>query len=701
MKQDSQGNVYLAGDSGSDSEPIPTDSDDAVVAKLSSSGKLLFWTSFGGSKADQVSSIAVAADGSIAAIGSTASKDFPLTPDAAQTQFVTTNNGTTGFYVRLDPTGKVVYASYLNTNFSTPPNSSAPDFQPTGIALDSTGAVFITGVGSYTSTPNALPASQDAGWILKLDGSGKIVFATGAIGGGPIALDAQGSIYIVGSNGSSLPVTPGAFQSTITPNSCVSTAFFGVSCFYQYVAKLDSSASHVIYATWIDGSYGAGASAIAVDEAGDVILAGGTQSTDYPVTAGVYQIVNCATLPPRDNSPVFGGSPTEIPMTGYVTKLNATGTGLIFSTYLGGSGEDVVTSMVTDAAGQIYLGGITSSPDFPGVPVVPVVPNACHPSLVYPTVFAARLSADGSSLAETQLAFGLAPDIAGPYGPQNVESLGNIALDGQGKATAWMAGTLATIDLFAAPSALVCTTDAANMAPLSSVAPGQLVSLFGRGIGPELPVSAQPQSGSFPRSLGGVSVTFNGIAAPILYASSGQVNVQVPYEIAGSDTVTMKLQPPIKTAASSAEFASVPSRPSVFLEAAEFASCGSITTSVLPPVTLNADGSVNSCSNPAAAGTSVRVFLNGIGTAAGGNPMTGAISTVAKASTTSGTATLSAVTLSATSEPVSLATSVGEINSVVVATIAIPQVGWPSLQVALMVNGVPVLDSVVVWLKSN
>jgi hypothetical protein len=62
---------------------------------------------------------------------------------------------------------------------------------------------------------------------------------------------------------------------------------------------------------------------------------------------------------------------------------------------------------------------------------------------------------------------------------------------------------------------------------------------------------------------------------------------------------------------------------------------------------------------------------------------------------------LSAVTLSATSEPVSLATSVGEINSVVVATIAIPQVGWPSLQVALMVNGVPVLDSVVVWLKSN
>lgn len=134
LKQDPQGNVYLAGDSGSDSDPAPmTDSVDGVIAKISSSGKLLFWTSFGGSKADYVTDFHVAADGSITAIGSTASKDFPLTPDAAQTQFVTTDLGTTGFYVRLDPTGKVVYSSYLNTTFSTPPNSSAPEFQPSSI----------------------------------------------------------------------------------------------------------------------------------------------------------------------------------------------------------------------------------------------------------------------------------------------------------------------------------------------------------------------------------------------------------------------------------------------------------------------------------------------------------------------------------------------------------------------------------------
>ena len=692
LKQDPQGNVYLAGDSGSDSDPAPMiDSVDAVIAKISSSGKLLFWTSFGGSKADYVTDFHVAADGSIAAIGSTASKDFPLTPDATQTQFVTTDLGTTGFYVRLDPTGKVVYSSYLNTNFSTPPNSSAPEFQPSSIALDATGAIFITGSGSYSSTPGALPTVENAGWILKLDGSGKIVFATGAIGGGPIALDAQGSIYIAGSSHPRLPVTPGAFQSTITPHSCIGNAIISLSCFYQYVAKLDSSASHVIYATWIDGSYGAGASAIAVDDAGDVILAGSTQSTDYPVTPGAYQIANYATLSPRDNSPVVGGQDVEIPVTGYVTKLNATGSGLIFSTYLGGSGEDSVISMVTDAAGRIYLGGVTSSQDFPGVPVAP---DACHPSFVYPTMFATRLSADGSSLAETQLAFGLAPDIAGPYGPSNVEILGNIALDGQGKATAWMAGTLATIDLFAAPSSLVCVTDAANMAPLSSVAPGQLVSLFGRGIGPDFPISGQPQDGSFPRSLGGASVTFNGTLAPLLYVSSGQINIQVPYVIAGSASVTMKLTPSVGEA-SSVAFAVVPSLPSVFLPAAVFATCGSTTASSLQPIALNADGSVNSCSNPAQPGTSVRVFLNGLGTA-GGNPVTGAINTVATTLPISGTATPNGMVLS---EPVSLATSVGQIGSVIVATIAIPQGEGPLLEVGLMVNGVSVLDSVVIWLK--
>jgi uncharacterized protein (TIGR03437 family) len=413
---------------------------------------------------------------------------------------------------------------------------------------------------------------------------------------------------------------------------------------------------------------------MAVDSAGNVTVAGVTASRDYPVTPGAYQTTNFTTLPPRDTTSVFGGTSYNLPVTGYVTKLNATGSGLVFSTYLGGSSVDSISSMVTDSAGRIYLGGVAESPDLPGLSAVP---DACRPSYFYPRAFATRLSADGSSLTETQLAFGLTP--------------GLVALDGQGKATAQMGGSLASLDLFAAPSPLVCTTDAADFAPLNSVAPGQLLSLFGEGIGPTPAIQAQPQGGFIPVSLGyaGLSVTFNDVAAPILYASSGQVNVQVPYEVADLASVTMKIQ---YGTASTAVFSVVPSQPIAFVQAAGYATCGYEIRVSLLPVALNADGSVSGCGNQAPRGTLVTVFLNGLGLA-GGHPVTGAISTTSEAPLVSATASFSA-------ERVAVTADAGAINGVWQAQIAIPLASsGPSLQFTLTVNGVAVRDSLVLWLK--
>jgi uncharacterized protein (TIGR03437 family) len=363
-----------------------------------------------------------------------------------------------------------------------------------------------------------------------------------------------------------------------------------------------------------------------------------------------------------------------LPVTGYVTKLNSTGSGLVFSTYVGGSSVDSIGSIATDSAGRIYLGGVAKSPDFPGLSVVP---DACRPSYVYPLAFATRLSADGSSLTETQLAFGLTP--------------GLVALDGQGKATAQMGGALASLDLFAAPSPLVCTTDAADFAPLSSVAPGQLLSLFGEDIGPTPAVQAQPAGGVIPVSLGftGISVTFNGVPAPILYASSGQVNVQVPYEVADLASVTMKIQ---YGTASTAVFPVVPSQPSVFVQAVGYAACNGEIRESLLPAAVNADGSLSGCGNQAQRGTFVYVFLNGLGLA-GGHPVTGAIGATSEAPPVSATASFS-------TEPVAVTADAGAINGVWQAQIAIP-LAWsgPSLQFTLTVNGVAVRDSLVLWLK--
>jgi uncharacterized protein (TIGR03437 family) len=702
IQQDAAGNIYLAGNTGTtlNFTSDPAVSSDAFVAKLSSTGTVLFWTTFGGSKADGVRAMAIASDGSITVVGSTASLDFPLTPDAAQTQFVAYNQNFTGFFVHLDGSGNVRYSSYLNSNYS---DSFAPFFYPTGLTLDAAGAAYINGVGSIVSTSGALPMVLNGGWVMKLDASGKIVFGTGAIGG-KVSLDRQGFIYIVGASyggpGASsfaLPVTPGAFQATVINSTCSTNDLILLRCSHQYVVKLDPSASKVIYATWISGTLGDSVGAAAVDDAGNVTVAGATSSRDYPVTPGAYQRTNFATLPLRDITTIPPHQPPlELPVTGYVTKLNSTGTGLIFSTYLGGSSMDSIRSIATDSAGRAYLGGIALSVDFPGLPVVP---EACRPSYVYPVAFVARLSPDGSSLTETQLAFGLTPSTSARIAPQALGVVGLVALDGQGKAAAQMGGALVTLDLFATPSPLVCTTDAANFAPLNSVAPGQLLSLFGESIGPNVPVQAQPQDGFIPVSLafGGISVTFNGVPAPLLYASSGQVNVQVPYEVADLASVTMKIQN--GTATSTAVFSVVPSQPSAFVQAVRYASCyGEIRESLLP-VASNADGSLTDCANKAQRGTFVNVFLNGLGLA-GGHPRTGAISTTSDAPPIVGVAALNPLYPGFSTEPVPVTAIVDQINSVWQAKIAIPLASpGPSLQLALTVNGVAARDSLVLWLK--
>src|SRR5260370_19093747 len=155
IQQAAAGNIYLAGNTGTtlNFTSDPPVSSDAFVAKLSSAGTVLFWTTFGGSKADGVRAMAIAADGSISVAGSTRSLDFPVTPDAAQSQFVTNDQGFTGFFVRLDASGKVRYSSYLNTNYSVSP---AAGFDPTSLTLDAAGAAYITGVGTFFSTSGSL-----------------------------------------------------------------------------------------------------------------------------------------------------------------------------------------------------------------------------------------------------------------------------------------------------------------------------------------------------------------------------------------------------------------------------------------------------------------------------------------------------------------------------------------------------------------
>jgi uncharacterized protein (TIGR03437 family) len=628
MQLDAAGFIYLAGTVTPQNPKFSQDTSDAFVAKVSADGsKVLYFTVLPGSFADVAAAIALGPDGSAYVAGTTGSSDFPVTAGAFQTTF-SVAGGTQGFLVKVNPAGAVVYSTYINgTTFTT----------VTGIAIDSAGDVFLTGSGGPGyPVDTGQPAQPAQGFILKLDAAlSKVLVSIYGYGGGLISLDSQSNIYLAGNaqpNITSgpggiailmLPALPaGAFQSTQTGQICTQAGGpggnFETLCQYQIVAKLDPTGKP-LWATYINGAYGAIAAGMAVDSAGNVVVAGTTNSSDYPVTPGAFQTAYTASAPtsPSTTGPFnyFNGPPNA---TGYVTKVNSTGTGLVWSTYFGGSYQDQITGMAVSPEGEIILSGRAGSSDL----FLADTPDGCRPTANQVLGFLARLTPDGASVGATQLVQG-APDclyLSCP-GLAFYTTGWPLALRPDGTAVvAGSNGSLASID-FSSSSRVACLTDPADNAQLSSVAPGQLISLIGADLAPALP--SNPTGAVVPSSKT-FGVFFNGIPAPILYALAGQINVQVPYEIAGAGTVQMQVfSKQIANPVSETRTLGVVERePAIFLTPAALVSpypgwstCGGSVALGQAALALNADGTVNDCTNPATAGSMVTVFLNGFGPA--------------------------------------------------------------------------------------
>jgi uncharacterized protein (TIGR03437 family) len=635
MQLDAAGNIYLAGSLANDSQ----DTFDAFVAKVSADGStVLYFTVLGGIVPDSAAAIALGSDGSAFVTGSTGSSDFPVTAGALETTF-NMAGASQGFLVKVNPAGSVVYSTYINgTAFTT----------VTGIAIDGAGEIFLTGQGGpgYPFATSG-QAQSSQGFILKLDAAlSKVLASIYGYGGGLISLDSQGNMYLAGnaqpnvpadSGGPSTfmlrPLPAGAFQSTHIGEFC--TQFGGPGgggdtfCSYQYVAKLDPTGK-LLWGTYVTGTYGAIAAGMAVDSAGNVIVAGTTNSNDYPVTPGAFQTAYIAAAPAQPSSISNGSSFYFIGppnATGYVTKVNSTGTALVWSTYFGGSFQDQITGMAVSPAGEIILSGRAGSNDL----VLADTPEGCRPTANQRLGFVARLTPDGASAAATQLVQG-APDclyLSCP-GLAQYQSGWPLALRPDGTVVvAGPNGGLASID-FSAGSPLACLTDPADNAQLRSVAPGQLVSLFGADL-----ASAAPSipAGGVAKSSNSFGVFFNGIPAPILYAFGQQINVQVPFGIAGASTVQMQVfnQQSANPVSETQTLAVVERQPATFLSQAAIASpypgfsaCGGETVYGQAALALNADGTVNDCTNPAIVGSMVTIFLNGFGPATPALP-TGAI----------------------------------------------------------------------------
>ncbi|MGH7813421.1 MAG: SBBP repeat-containing protein, partial [Candidatus Binataceae bacterium] len=377
---DSAGDAYVAGWTQSDDFPLTPGAFQATnnnypvqtgfVTELNPPGTALIYSTYlGGSKGiygDSVAGIAVNSSGEAYVTGTTDSTNvfcrgsggcctgpqtgscnFPVTGGAYQTDLpISSFQQTNAFVTVLNASGSgLIYSTYLGGGgmygFEADPTTQYPTFGDSGgaITVDSLGFAYVTGTAySSINYPGLGPA-----------------FPTTA------------GAYQTGSNNQDGSVDPGTVCSGPgTPWPCCADAGAGGMCVpaagpNAFVAKIYPSASgnaSLVYSTYLGGSgaidsgnsAGEMGTGISIDSAGDVYVTGATSSTDFPVSASAFQSSNGAT----------GGNPNA-----FVTKLNAAGSALAYSTYLGGGTSDSGNGIAVDSSGIAYVVGNADSSDFP------------------------------------------------------------------------------------------------------------------------------------------------------------------------------------------------------------------------------------------------------------------------------------------------------------------------------------------------
>jgi len=323
---------------------------------------LYYSTYLGGSGNDYAYAVAVDGLGNTYVTGGTASTNFPTT-NPLQGSLRGTNDV---FVTKINAAGTAkIYSTFLG--------SGGVD-EGRGIAVNSLGEVYVTGSAGFSDFPtkNAIQAtwggSGDA-FLTKLDSTGASLVYSTYLGGSAIdygtaiALDPAGNAYVTGVTFSTNFPTVNAFQSA---KGLQQDAF---------VAKINPSGSAYLYVTYLGGNNVDEAYGIATDTSGNAYLTGWTQSTNFPM-----------------QSPIRGSNAGGVD--GFVTKLNPAGSALVYSTYLGGTGNDYGTAIAVDASSNAFVTGVTASDDFP---LANPIDNLLGSHAV-DDVFVAKLNPAGSAL---------------------------------------------------------------------------------------------------------------------------------------------------------------------------------------------------------------------------------------------------------------------------------------------------------------
>ncbi len=347
---DSSGSAYVAGQT--DSNGFPTQDPyqgaygggdyDAFVTKFDSSGNLVYSTYLGGGLEDCVNAIAVDSSGNAYVTGYTFSTNFPT-----QNAFQGSNAGSSdAFVTKLNPEGNgIVYSTYLG--------DQSLDIAY-GVAVDSSDNAYVAGYTSSTDFPTQNPYQGSYGggtydaFVAKLSSSGSELIYSTYLGGydldcaNAIAVDSSGSAYVAGQTCSTNFPTQNAYQGS-NKGGCDA-----------FVTKFNSSGSALVYSTYLGGNHDDLAWSIAFDTSGNAYVVGITASTNFP-TQNAYQGSN------KGGSDAYHVGDYDA----FVTKFNSSGSALVYSTYLGGSGYDEAFGIKVDSSGSAYVAGYTASTNFP------------------------------------------------------------------------------------------------------------------------------------------------------------------------------------------------------------------------------------------------------------------------------------------------------------------------------------------------